>query len=137
MIAEHLDAIEKLLRAEGVRVHREPPQDVQTRRASDFPYVVLYSDPGARSSSRMMTGAHRADFIVQTTLVSLNYASVNGERDFVVKALAQRRPVVAGRRCSVITHLPGPHPSRDGDIPDRTVVTAFDRWSFYSLADNS
>lgn len=126
-----------MLRAEGVRVHREPPQDVETRKASDFPYVVLYADPGARSSTRLAVGAHRADFIVQTTLVSLNHASVNSERDFVVRALAQRRPVVEGRRCSIITHLPGPHPSRDDDLPDRVVVTAFDRWSFYSLADNS
>jgi len=135
VIDAHIAAVKVLLEAQGVTVHTQPPQDVETRDAGSFPYVVLHSDSGARSSSRLAAAPHRADFVMQTTLVSLSEANVQSERAFVVDALALRRPVVAGRVCSLVTHLPGPSmPTRDSDIPGRPVFVAFDRWSFYSLA---
>ena len=129
---EHLVAVAAMLPG---RVFTEPPDSVETLAATRFPYTVVAVDGGRRSTERYAVAPHRSDYTIRTVVVGLSVAQVQAARDRVVAALALRYPPsVAGRVVGRIEHVASLPPTRDLDVPDRSVFVASDNWTFTSTA---
>lgn len=137
MIEAHLAAVKTALLAAKpqMKVYTEPPQSPELLTTSAFPYVVAYLSGGARSTERYAVAPHRAEFGLYTTVVALSRAQADALRSDVIAALALTRLAVPGRVLSRIAQdSDGIPPTRDTDVPDRVIFTAFDHWSFVSTA---
>lgn len=128
---EHLEAVAAMLPGQ---VFTEPPDSVETLAAPAFPYTVVAVDGGRRSTERYAVAPHRSDYTIRTVVVGLSVAQAQAARDRVVAALALRHPSVAGRVVGRIEHVASLPPTRDLDVPDRSVFVASDNWTFTSTA---
>lgn len=135
MIADHYKAVKALL-PQGLPVHIVTvPKDPQ------FPYVVLWGDPG-RESSGDESGESLQDIPrslalrMRATYVGLSADSVFITAQRVRNSLHRVRPVVAGRSCSRLRQAPLTDIQVDTDVTVNSAHPVFsvDEFTFVSDA---
>lgn len=130
---EHARALAAMIATQTrAKVYLSRPQDP---KPVDFPYVVLSMAPSGLDTDRLAAAPHRADVSFQTTSVGLTVESAQIVGDAVQRAFALTRPIVEGRSCGRVHQTAEPYiDAQDVSLPDRTVSTVIDRWSFVSRA---
>lgn len=104
MIHEHYAAVKSMVPA-GIKVHLYTAELSTPPGAADYPYVLLWGDPGLEFSGEPGDRTS-ADVVDQLQFgIRATYAGLSGEALSIVigptrRALNRARPVVAGRKCS-------------------------------------
>jgi hypothetical protein len=96
----------------------------------EYPYLVLWPPPATRPTTTLAGYGGEATTTTQITAAGRDAREVITALDRASAALHRRRPVIAGRRCSLISQVPAvepPQPERDPDVstPERPVFFSF------------
>ena len=143
MIHEHYEAVKTLMPA-GVKVFLYDAELSEPPAVTDYPYVVLWGDPGEEFSGDPgdRTSADQPD---QLQLgIRATYAALSGEALSIIagvtrRALNRARPVVAGRGCSRLKQsvLQPMETDRSLVVGSRHPVFAVDEYSLTSASTTS
>ncbi len=103
----------------------------------EYPHLVCWPPPAVRPSITLAGYGGEATTTTQITAAGRDVREVITALDRASAALHRRRPVIAGRRCSLITQVPAaepPQPERDPDVstPERPVFYSFIHVSLFS-----
>lgn len=103
----------------------------------EYPHYVLWPPPAFRPTTTLAGYGGEATTTIQITAAGRDTREVITALDRASAALHRRRPVVAGRRCSLISQIPAaepPQPERDPEVstPERPVFYSFIHVSFNS-----
>lgn len=107
-----------------------------------FPYAVVHIGSPRRSSERLAKAPHRLDYYPRVTVVGMSKDQCEQAAAVVGQSLALRRPVVAGRSCSLIEHVGTGEAARDDSAPGGGSIAApgheiwamTESWHFSSTA---
>lgn len=96
----------------------------------EYPHYVLWPPPANRPTTTMAGYGGEATTTTQITAAGRDVREVLAALDRATATLHRRRPVIAGRTCSLITQVPAaepPQPERDPDVatPERPVFYSF------------
>lgn len=132
----HAEAIAALLEPLPYPVHMG---EVTDDDALVLPYVVLWPPPASRQTVTLNGYGGEATTTTQVTASGRDVREVITCLDRVSAALHRQRPTIAGRRCGLITQVPGaagpPQPERDEQVrteSGRPIFFSFHQFTLYS-----
>lgn len=136
----HADALKVLL--DGGTTY---PVYVGEVTASDdeleWPYLVLWPPPANRPVSTMAGYVGDATTVIQVTAAGRTIREVLAALDRASAALHRRRPTIPGRRCELISQVPGVPPAPQPDKEEAARINdglpiyfSFVQFSLYSTA---
>lgn len=104
----------------------------------EYPYLVAWPPPATRPTITLAGYGGEATTTTQVTASGRDVRETITAMDRASAALHRRRPVIAGRKCGLIRHLPDaagpPQPTRDPQLytPARPVFFTFAQFALMS-----
>lgn len=114
-----------------------PDPDSGEPDALEYPYLVIWPPPGTRPVITLNGYGGEATTTTQITAAGTSVREVITALDRASAALHRRRPVIAGRRCGLISQVPAdepPQPQRDPAVstPKRPIFFSYIQVSLFS-----
>ena len=103
----------------------------------EYPYLVCWPPPATRPTTTLNGYGGEATTTTQVTAAGRDVREVITALDRATAALHRKRPVIAGRRCGLLSQVPAaepPQPIRDDTVstPERPVFYSFIQVSLFS-----
>lgn len=128
MIRAHVAAVKALLAGQGLTVHEGGAPDDAT-----VPYVVLWTDSGTRTRTKMCPTSDQADLFVTAVSVGSTEEQTGWVAEKVFAALLDQAPAVAGRSIAPMTHEASDPLRRDPDVVQPGGAIVFEQVDVFRL----